>query len=109
MNDLSPEAIAQLATRLYNDVPGANAVPKSETAVRDLPSEAPKWLPGIGPMPSNAPVAAPSEPQGSPDGLRAFVQGLRGVHHRGGTGFNPDETRRDGWHGPSSTSAPVEG
>jgi cysteine desulfurase / selenocysteine lyase len=110
MTDLSPDAIAQLATRLYNEVPGANAVPKSETAVHELPAEAPKWLPGISSMPSNPPVAAPAEPQGSPDGLRAFVQGIRTVHHRGSTGFNPEETRRDGWHGPSRTSSvPVEG
>jgi cysteine desulfurase/selenocysteine lyase len=110
MSDLSPDAIAQLATRLYNEVPGANAVPKSETAVRDLPAEAPKWSPGINSMPSHAPVAATAEPHGSPDGLRAFVQGIRQVHHRGDTGFNPGESRRDGWHGPSSAaSAPVEG
>src|SRR5580704_16641188 len=104
MSDLSPDAIAQLATRLYNEVPGANAVPKSETAVRDLPAEAPKWSPGINSMPSHAPVAATAEPHGSPDGLRAFVQGIRQVHHRGDTGFNPGESRRDGWHGPSSAA-----
>jgi cysteine desulfurase / selenocysteine lyase len=110
MTDFSPESIAQIATRLYNEVPGANVVPKSETGVREIPAEPLKWLPGLSPMPSDSQASVPAESQSSPDGLRAFVQGIRKVHHRSDSGFHPDEKRRDSWHGASSApSAPVEG
>ncbi len=110
MTDLSPESIAQIATRLYNEVPGAYVVPKTETGVRDLPAESPKWLPGSNPMPSDSQASVPAESQSSPDGLRAFVQGIRKGHHRSDTGFPSEEKRRDGWHGsPSAPSVPVEG
>ena len=31
MNDVTPQLIAEIATRLFNELPGANQVPKSES------------------------------------------------------------------------------
>ena len=88
MNDLTPDVIAAIATRLYNDIPGMNHVPKSETAVADLPKEA-AGLPGISaaqmPTTSAFPPSSPAsalavspEVGNSPDdGLKAFVRSVR--------------------------------
>ena len=40
MNELSPDLIAQIATRLFNELPGTPAVPTSQSAVRQLPEQA---------------------------------------------------------------------
>ena len=64
MNDITPELIASIATRLYNEIPGANLVPKTEA---DL-SQA---IPGIGGVPG-LPVQPASGyviPSATPDGL----------------------------------------
>ena len=34
MNDITPDLISQIATRLYNEIPAANMVPKTETDLR---------------------------------------------------------------------------
>ena len=39
MDDLSPDAIAQLATRMYNEMPGASAVPTSQVAAQQAPQQ----------------------------------------------------------------------
>ena len=33
MNEITPELISEIASRLYNEIPGANLVPKTETDV----------------------------------------------------------------------------
>ena len=112
MSDFTPEAIAQLATRLYNDVPGANLVPKTEADARSLPAEPAGRLPGFKPPEASSavPPTSPSVSTSDPDGLRAFIQGIRSGHHRSDAGFRPGQDRQDTWHGPvRTTSVPVEG
>jgi cysteine desulfurase / selenocysteine lyase len=114
MNDLTPEVIASIATRLYNQVPGMNHVPKSETAVADVPHQ-------LGPMvdaptatafapPASLTAAAPNFPADSAavsaeapavpeDGLKAFVRSVRltGVRSDAGKcspGLDGDLSRR---------------
>jgi hypothetical protein len=48
MNEITPELIAAIATRLYNEIPGANLVPKTET---DIPSS----FPSAAELPSGSP------------------------------------------------------
>ncbi len=106
MNELTPDVIAKIATRLYNEIPGMNGVPKSETAVAELPREAAD-LPGV---PSTLPLAsfipaegshavAPKVGEPSEDGLKAFVRSVRmaGVQPDAGSrssGFEADLSRR---------------
>ncbi|MGC9967806.1 MAG: cysteine desulfurase [Syntrophobacteraceae bacterium] len=40
MNEISPEFIAEIATRLYNEIPGANSIPKTESDLRQSLPEA---------------------------------------------------------------------
>ena len=47
MNEVTPEMIAQIATRLYNEIPGVNRVPKTEAAVPEAASEAAGWPAGL--------------------------------------------------------------
>ncbi len=54
MNELTPDVIAAIATRLYNEIPGMSHVPKSEAAVAELPRQAAE-LPGVPP-----PTAVPA-------------------------------------------------
>ena len=103
MNDITPDVIAAIASRLYNELSGVNHVPKSETAVQDLPVQAPGLpaaLPAAFPAAENpaaqavpqAPPAAtpaafrsieashtlsPHVAGGPADGLRAFIQRVR--------------------------------
>ncbi|MEI8373192.1 MAG: cysteine desulfurase [Planctomycetota bacterium] len=104
MNDITPDVIALIASRLYNEIPGVNHVPKSETAVRDLPMQAtelpaalPTTFPTVVPraevsaVEAVPPVASattirsieaahtlsPDAADKSTDGLRAFVRQVR--------------------------------
>ena len=43
MNELTPELMAEIATRLYNEIPGANSLPKTEAVA---PSTCPDRLAG---------------------------------------------------------------
>jgi len=60
MSNITPELIAAIATRLYNEVPGANLVPKTEADLRktqaDLPEFAPQYAAGA--------PGLPAEPEG---------------------------------------------
>jgi cysteine desulfurase/selenocysteine lyase len=104
MNEITPDVIAAIASRLYNEIPGASRVPKSETAAGDLPVEAaslpaslsPAAFPEAGraaempesPSPPEAPTAtirsieaahtlSPNVADEPTDGLRAFVERVR--------------------------------
>ena len=95
MNEVTPELIAQIATRLYNEIPGANQVPKTDSEPSgiarrcacladrrtaqcggSLPS-----LPGFRPRSAAGRArpfaAAAHSPRSGDDGLRAFVQRIR--------------------------------
>jgi len=104
MNDITPDVIALIASRLYNEIPGVNHVPKSETAVRDLPMQAtelPAAFPSafstvapraealageaVSPAASTTTIRSieaahtlsPDGAGGPTDGLRAFVRQVR--------------------------------
>jgi cysteine desulfurase/selenocysteine lyase len=91
MNDLTPDVIAAIATGLYNEIPGMSHMPKSETAVAEMPNHAME-LPGIAASPptemSALPLSSPPSPGSSfmtapevssspDDGLKSFVQRVR--------------------------------
>jgi len=64
MNEITPELIASIATRLYNEIPGANLVPKTEA---DLPHGVPETgqLPGMpAQVPSTGDFTLPTAPAG---------------------------------------------
>ena len=94
MNDITPEAIAAIATRIYNEIPGLNQVPKTDAAVGHLPSEAvglpTSGVPAAVSMPTPPDIAPTVPPQGapaSPDGLRAFVDRIRATGTRSDRGL----------------------
>lgn len=53
MHEVTPSLIAELATRMFNELPGAGAVPKSEVDASHLPSEVPS-MPMVPLSPSSA-------------------------------------------------------
>jgi cysteine desulfurase/selenocysteine lyase len=114
MTDFTPESIAAIATRLYSEVPGASAVPKTESEVRDLPSSAATSPVGLIP-PSGDRFSAPVASEGNVDGLRAFVQRIRTADHRSETllfadGQGRDSTpRSSAGASPGGTAGPADG
>ena len=92
--DITPDAIAAIATRLFNEAPGASAVPQTETQIRELPSEAPRLPVGVIP-PSDGMFAVPGVSDANPDGLRAFVQRIRTTDHRSETLFRTNGRAHD--------------
>jgi cysteine desulfurase/selenocysteine lyase len=94
MNEVTPDLIAQIATRLYNEIPGVNRIPKTEAEASQTASEAGGWPAGFAEIPTaeipaaetSLPVApetgggnlaASLAPQPAADGLSAFVQSIR--------------------------------
>jgi cysteine desulfurase / selenocysteine lyase len=78
MNDITPELIASIATRLYNEVPGANLVPKTES---DLPHGIPETgsLPGLPTQVTSGSLTLPTAPEGSSiPGLAAVTPNAAG-------------------------------
>ena len=57
MNDITPDMIAAIATRLYNEIPGANQIPKTETDASHILSTCDSWP---GQLPTQPPVDAAS-------------------------------------------------
>ena len=85
MNDITPEAIAAIATRLYNEIPGVSHAPKADVAAGHPPAEAIAMPAGFSPISPGGSVASEvAEP--SPDGLRAFVERIRTARTRSDTG-----------------------
>ena len=69
MTDFTPESIAAIATRLYNEAPAASAVPKTESEARDLPSTAATAPVGLIP-PAEGMFSVPGVSEANADGLR---------------------------------------
>ena len=124
MHDVTPDLIAQIATRLYNKLPGAERVPKAETAALDTAQEAADWPTALGePFGGKPPAPTPlSHPAPAADltaveplaaapgasGLSAFIErilrrlGFRGCIPRswaGGRSPPPLVCRQSGIHG----------
>jgi cysteine desulfurase/selenocysteine lyase len=90
MNEVTPDLIARIATRLYNELPGANRVPKTEAEVSNAAAETVAWpsesegLPVTGGSSLAGPeihvpdptASLPSEPVPAA-GLEAFVRTIR--------------------------------
>jgi cysteine desulfurase / selenocysteine lyase len=76
MNEVTPDLIAAIATRLYNEIPGANLVPKTES---DLPQALPETMllpSGSSEVPFGG-ITPPAFPQFSPDAFS--VTGMPGI------------------------------
>lgn len=119
MSDITPDLIAAIATRLYNELPGANQVPKTETdaaAVPQLLGDLPE-LPPADPRRHALPPAAPAatasllstgaEPgRVSPDALRAFVESVRRTGSYPQRGLCPADTPQPFFHGFDTGTPP---
>jgi cysteine desulfurase / selenocysteine lyase len=64
MNEITPELIAQIASRLYNEVPGAGAAPTSQASAMQMPSHAGS-MPSPGSLPPAGSIPSGSIPSGS--------------------------------------------
>jgi cysteine desulfurase / selenocysteine lyase len=106
MNDITPQLISEIATRLYNEIPGASAIPKTDAEMPPLSPEAtPAGVTAFPPSKSRLPSVeeATTEPPAPPlpgehnisDGVRAFVQSVRTTHFRPGVGVKGDESDED--------------
>ncbi len=93
MNDVTPELIAQIATRLYNEVPDAGSVPASVGDLRHFPPEVAELPAGFSAVPSAMPGLSTSAPTGMDD-LRAFVQQIQSPHGQWDGGLCADEPGR---------------
>jgi cysteine desulfurase/selenocysteine lyase len=112
MNEVTPELIAEIATRLYNEIPGANQIPKTESDAMHPPLKGvsvPADLPGasaaIGSVPDATEVSphvgaapdvshAPSSASDVNSGVRAFAARIRTAQFRSDRGVC-GETRED--------------
>jgi cysteine desulfurase/selenocysteine lyase len=84
MNEITPELIAAIATRLYNEIPGANLVPKTETdfpssfpSAAELPSGLPEQPVDRVTTPSSSVIGVPDTAGLIPDG--ATIPGIAGL------------------------------
>jgi cysteine desulfurase/selenocysteine lyase len=79
MNEITPELISEIASRLYNEAPGANLAPKTETDVPRTVHEAERSRSAVPDVPASG-VASPSTGDGgqahsgSPKGPRIDPQ-----------------------------------
>lgn len=110
MHDVTPSLIAEIATRLYNEIPGATLLPKSETEVPQATPPTGEW-PTILPSSPPARESIPFVPEFAPGnlkadggvndvgaGLRAFVEKTRETRRCSGTGLRVEEPRQDPIH-----------
>jgi cysteine desulfurase/selenocysteine lyase len=66
MNEVTPDMIAQIASRLYNELPGAGMVPKSPGEAAQLPSMAGSMPASPSQLPALPGVATDTHPQMQP-------------------------------------------
>jgi len=107
MNDITPQLISEIATRLYNEIPGAAAIPKTDS---DTPTPSPEpmasvGLAGLSPSLLHLPPAETTntESLAAPltgdinvsDRIRDFVQSVRTTHFRPGAGLMADESEEN--------------
>lgn len=90
MTDVTPELIAQIASRLYNAAPDA-AVPSAPTSL-PTPSHVTELPAGFSAAPESL-LSFSKPPSGEADGLRAFVEKIRTSHlsPRGGLCAQDDQ------------------
>lgn len=98
MNEITPSLISEIATRLYNELPGANSVPKSPTEILNAAAPIDNPLPGLDsfapervvPSVSKLPHDLPSKTSEIPDpylGLRSFVRKIQEQHTASSSGL----------------------
>jgi cysteine desulfurase/selenocysteine lyase len=95
MNEITPDVIAAIASRLYNELPGAGRVPKSETATPTQSTGCPTGCPGDLPaqvpeLPTAVHTTAPAIPaaQTAPPAASATVRSIEVAHT-----LSPDNPR----------------
>jgi len=116
MNDITPDLIASIATRLFNELPAADGVglPPDSAAIPGVPAPVPSsGIPAIdippgvptqgGTLPAGLALPAheaylppgnASSPTPAVDGLRAFVERIQGSQPNLGLGLCADEPGR---------------
>ncbi len=123
MNDITPDMVAAVASRLYNEIPGANLVPKTE-------SELSRGIPDIGSLPgvptqfTSGNLTSPASPEGwssipgapaltpNLDGIRAQLAGTSspdGFGLPGVSGLSPSWPGSTGGAGSSAESFSIPG
>lgn len=107
MNEVTPDLIAAIATRLYNEIPGANLIPKTEAetpppgpAAVGWPAEFPALPENTVSLPAVADVSpatsgTPSGKEDSSAGLQAFVQRIRSSQLRSKEGRCADDPSQE--------------
>ncbi len=127
MNEVTPDLIAQIATRLYNEIPGANLLPKTDAEAPPALPETASWptdffavsprgsLPLVIPETGAAVPVAPPAAEDTSAGLRAFVQRVRSAQLRSPDGRcaadpGQDDLRRlfAGKAAPAAGSRPLD-
>lgn len=117
MNEVTPDLISQIATRLFNELPGAHAMPTTQVDAMQMPDQAMSLptvnpslnFPSIGSLPS-LPGGFTEMPAGSDftlpvstapkqtDGLQAFVQKIRSTHGHSQNGLCADAPEQSFLH-----------
>jgi cysteine desulfurase/selenocysteine lyase len=68
MNEITPELISEIASRLYNEIPGANLVPKTETDVPRMLHEVERSPSEVPDVPANGVSDGGQQQSGLPKG-----------------------------------------
>lgn len=98
MDQISPETIAAIARRLYDEIPGVNHAPRPDASAGQLPAEA--TTTPVAPLPPVVPaVAAVNAAEPSPDGLRRFVERIRHARTRSASGRCMEDPGMERLHG----------
>ncbi|HTI50718.1 MAG TPA: aminotransferase class V-fold PLP-dependent enzyme, partial [Planctomycetaceae bacterium] len=93
MQEVTPDLIAEIATRLYNQLPQEGAVPQPEAGLPSLP-QVPAEVPAAFPAAPAPASSLPAAPPGGFEGLRAFVQRIQAPHSDLGAGLCGEEPGR---------------
>jgi cysteine desulfurase/selenocysteine lyase len=112
MNEVTPELVAEIATRLYNEIPGVNQIPKTDSEAihphletARVPAALSRGSMGVGALPDAEDVAPRvretsdvSNPPSSAEvngGLRAFVESIRKTQFRADRGLCGETREND--------------
>jgi cysteine desulfurase/selenocysteine lyase len=109
MNDVTPELIAAIASRLLNEIPGANSIPKTDVEMPPSTPAMPSWpTDGFALLPASeasmpaapemtagtAEIPSSPAPVSAAEGARAFLERIRATGTPSGNGLcteDPDQ------------------